>query len=223
MALQQEIAAGQTRGRRDMLRISGTGCICAVPELKTFQRNGKENFLLKVKVASNDSRKIEDGKSIKYTEFTDLTIWGERAKALAGILANGTSIEFSGRFRGHSFNSDRYFQKTDSGGIDLSSPCPMYRVECNIDQTSWVTVTSWPSEERKAKNAAVAAASPEGQAQAANAAIPPNLADAFKMMAQFQELAAKMAKPQNVSDEQVVDLPPVEQQSEPPNDEDIPF
>ncbi len=128
-AIAKKIEKGQPLGRRDTLRISGTGCICSVPEY----REVKEYKFLNLRLVSNSIRKEDDGSATQYAEFTDLVIAGNRAKALAGILSKGQVVEFSGKLRSRSFDSKEY---TNQQG----NPAQIYRTEANIGQDGWINI-----------------------------------------------------------------------------------
>lgn len=132
-ALTKKIEKGQPLGRRDSLRISGTGCICSVPEYREVLSGENDYKFLNIRVVSNSIRKNKDETADQFSEFTDLVISGNRAKALAGILSKGQIVEFGGRLRSRSFDSKNF---TDSNG----KPAQIYRTECNIGMDGWVNI-----------------------------------------------------------------------------------
>lgn len=154
-ALSKRIAKGQPKGRRDALRIAGTGCICAQPEYREVPSGDGTLTFLNVKVVSNNVRTNADGSADQFSEFTDLVMTGNRAKALAKVLAKGQIIEFAGPIRSRSFESNKHF---DSEG----KPAMITRYDCLIGQSGWVHIMKDSPEGVKANI-------PENQAGAAPA------------------------------------------------------
>lgn len=131
-AVSKKIEKGQPMGRRDTLRVGGTGCICSVPEYRETSGETVYSFL-HVKVISNSIRKNKDGSADQFSEFTDITLSGNRAKALATVLAKGQTIEFSGRLRTRSFESKTFHDQNGKAA-------QIYRTECVINQDGWVHI-----------------------------------------------------------------------------------
>lgn len=129
----KRIEKGSPLGRRDTLRMSGTGCICSVPEYREVSKGDDNYSFLHARVVSNSVRKNKDGSADQFSEFTDVVLSGNRAKALAKVLSKGQIVEFSGKGRTRSFDSDRYFDKD-------GKPAQIYRTECNIGQDGWINI-----------------------------------------------------------------------------------
>ena len=164
-AIQKRIEAGQPKGKRNTLRISGTGQICAVPSYEEYNRkdgSGEKLVFLKVKLACNKIRNNDDGSADQFTEFINLSVSGNRAKSFAKFLAEGQSVEFAGNFRTSSFQSDQY---TNSAG----QAATIYRVECQIGQDGWINVMS---ESKEGKPRRTATMPSETGAAAANTTPP---------------------------------------------------
>lgn len=195
-ALSKRIEKGQAKGRRDTLRISGTGCICSVPEYRESSKDGNDYKFLNIRVVSNSIRKNKDESADQYSEFTDIVISGNRAKALAGVLSKGQIVEFSGRLRSRSFDSKTY---TDTEG----KPAQIYRTEANIGMDGWINIMK-DAAEGKGEKAQIGTQSP-------------NIPD---LAAQFQALIGQLAlqnKELATPKEDVLDL------TNDLADDDIPF
>lgn len=180
-ALTKKIEQGQPLGRRDTLRIGGTGCICSVPEYRESSKDGNDYKFLNVRVVSNSIRKNKDGSADQYSEFTDLVLSGNRAKALAGVLAKGQIVEFSGRLRSRSFDSKEY---TNQQG----NPAQIYRTEANIGMDGWINIMKDAAEGKGEK--AVMDNAPAKTAQEPIA--PEGIAGFGQMAAQFAQLMTQL-------------------------------
>lgn len=203
-ALTKKIEKGQPLGRRDTLRISGTGCICSVPEYREVVSGENDYKFLNIRVVSNSIRKNKDDTADQFSEFTDIVISGNRAKALAGILSKGQILEFAGRLRSRSFDSKNF---TDSNG----KPAQIYRTECNIGMDGWVNIMKDAAEGKGEKaqmtNAPAASGTPNLE----------TLAETLKtLMAQVAEQTKAPATPK----EEVLDLAAADGIA---IDDDIPF
>lgn len=178
-AITKKIEAGSPMGRRDTLRIAGTGCICAKPEFREVTVDGKPLSFLNLKVISNSIRKNDDGSATQYSEFTDVVLSGNRAKALGKVLAKGQTIEFAGKLRTRSFDS-KTFHDTEG------KPAQIYRTETIIGQDGWVNIMKDAENGEKADMGA--AATP----------LAPNGIPGFaELAAQMKELMAQVKVVQN--------------------------
>lgn len=197
-ALSKRIAKGQPKGRRDTLRIQGTGCICAQPEYREVPSGDTTLTFLNAKVVSNNVRTNADGTADQFSEFTDLVMTGNRAKALAKVLAKGQIVEFAGPMRSRSFESNKHF---DSEG----KPAMITRHDCLIGQSGWVHIMKDAPEGVKANI-------PENQA---GAAADNNQALATVLQGLLKQMQAT-ATPQTPAEEALV----LENALE---DDDVPF
>ncbi len=154
-AITKKIEAGQPMGRRDTLRRSGTGCICAKPEFREVTVDGKPLSFLNLKLISNSIRKNDDGSATQYSEFTDVVISGNRAIALAKVLGKSQTVEFAGKVRTRSFDSKQYFDRE-------GKPAQIYRTECIIGQDGWINIMKDGENVEKADGAAVQPLAPNG-------------------------------------------------------------
>lgn len=204
-AITKKIDAGNPLGRRDTLRIAGTGCICAKPEYREVTSNGKPLSFLNVKIISNSIRKNDDGSATQYSEFTDVVLSGNRAKALGKVLSKGQTVEFAGKLRTRSFDSKTFF---DAEG----KPAQIYRTETIIGQDGWVNIM------KDAENGEKADMGASQQPLAPN-----GLEGMTQLAAQFKDLMSQLQAGQASAtagppaSEDVVDL------TAEVSDDDIPF
>lgn len=207
--ISKKIEKGQPLGRRDTLRIQGTGCICAVPEYRVIPRDPTPLHFLNVKVISNSVRKEEDGSATQYSEFTDLVIAGNRATALASVLSKGQIVEFGGRMRSRSFDSRDH---KDAAG----KPVQIYRTECNVGQDGWIHIMK-DAAEGKGEKALMPGAATPGTSELGQMA-----ATLQTLMATLQA-AAKTQGPADAPKEPVLDLTNEMTADGLTVDDDIPF
>lgn len=205
-AISKKIEKGNPLGRRDTLRIAGTGCICSVPGYREVKKGGNDYSFLHARIVSNSIRKNDDGSADQFSEFTDIILSGNRAKALAKVLAVGQIVEFAGRLRTRSFDSDRYFDKD-------GKPAQIYRTECNIGQDGWINIMK-DSAEGKGEKAAL----PSDTTTADQAKVAPT----GELMQQIQTLLTAMQTQKAAQPAQAPDAPAAEQTVD-VSDDDIPF
>ncbi len=224
MGLQKHIDRGMPRGRRDMLRISGTGCICSDLSYREAQVNGRPMSFLNIRVVSNSVRVNEDGGADQYSEFTDLLIAGNRAKALANILEKGQIVEFAGRLRSKAFDSDRYFKKADDGTADTTSPAVFQRIECSIGQDGWINIMKGANEETRKKNEEAKAAI-TGMTGSGTTAIPTDMAGLREMFSTLLKECMPAAATPATAQTQTQSESPLDlgAEAEVLTDDDIPF
>lgn len=85
-------------------RVVITGNVTRDPELR---EGASGTSVLSMSVAVNDRRRnTESGDWEEVANFVDVTMFGNRAKAIAGHLARGTRVAVEGRLRWQSWERD---------------------------------------------------------------------------------------------------------------------
>ena len=141
----RERKEGEPAGRRDFLRVIGTGAIGQDPAYGQFKRSdGSNSSYLRLRVGSNGVQKDR-----VYTEWYDVVVFGPRADALAGVLAKGDTIAFEGEWRSRERVDNRFFAKNASGNIDPAKPASYPQISVHIGQTGNISLMKRANGERR--------------------------------------------------------------------------
>ncbi|MBS1762141.1 MAG: single-stranded DNA-binding protein [Bacteroidetes bacterium] len=83
-------------------RVQLIGHLGKKPETKTTE-NGKK--LVKFSLATSDSYKNNEGKSVTETQWHNLTVWGKLADVAEKYLDKGSQVVISGKLLNRSYES----------------------------------------------------------------------------------------------------------------------